>query len=500
MGAAGPGPALLRVPLDEVDEVDGGSPARPRSAFEHAAGVAGAWSRWRARSPWRAVAVLAGAVGAALGLAVGAPGLVAAHERDTVLRPASFEGAIRASAAPAPRWTATVDDRVPPLLVGDTVVVATGPGPEDRSLTGLDVVTGAVRWRQPLGSSPVPVDVRCAGVGERVACTLGPDQVDDRVAVRSGTVPPDTSAELVLLDASSGALLRRAPTPGRIASVGTDDALAGDVVLGSIADGALTVRRVDPATGTVRWVATRPSAFPAAASSRVRLAIGGGLVVASAEGSTLVVHAADGRRVPPPEDAVGTDETFLLGDGTLVRTRYRVHASGVDVVSELGGGDGERWLTARGVPVDPVVDDGSSPLVLTSSVLAGGPMGGLFRAYEPGRPGPRWQTLTPARDVAVAAAGRVVLRAAGELVALDEQTGRTVWRRTFGLGMGPVFSDGRLVVVQRTTPDEGSVLVAVELRSGAPRWTALLPDGVRTVVRLGAHLYVVTDDALTALR
>ncbi|QHT56129.1 PQQ-binding-like beta-propeller repeat protein [Cellulomonas sp. H30R-01] len=500
MGAAGPGPALQRVPLDEVDEADAGTHARPPSGFQRAARLGSAWAGWRARSPWRAVAVLVGSLGLAVTLAVTTPSLVTAHERSTVLRPGAFAGAIRTSAAPAVRWTVTVDDRVPPLLVGDTVVVATGPGPDDRSLAGLDVVTGAVRWQRPLGADPRPAEVRCLEVQGSVACTLGPDQVDERVATRSGLAPTRDAAALVLLDPATGEVLRRATTPGRVVSLATDDELDGDVVLAAIADGVLTIRRTDPATGEVRWVATRPSAFPAASTSRVRVSVGGGLVVATAEGSTLVVHLDDGVPVPPPADATGTDETALLSDGTLVRTRYRVHAVGVDVVSELSHGDGEPWLTTRGVPVEPTVTDGSSELVFTSSVLAGGPMGGRVRAYAPGRTDPEWHALTPAREIAVDAGGRVVLRAAGALVGLDVESGRTVWRRTFGLGMGPVFSDGRLVVVQRTSPGDGSALVALDLRSGAPEWVAPLPPGARTVVQLGAHLYVVSDDALTALR
>lgn len=500
MGAAGPSPALQRVPLDEVDEADGGTGVRPPSAFQRASRVAGAWSGWRARRPWRAIGVLVGSLGLAVTLAVTTPSLVTAHERSTVLRPGAFAGAIRTSSPPAARWTVAVDDRVLPVLVGDTVVVATGPGPDDRALAGLDVVTGALRWQRPLGVDPRPAEVRCLEVEARVACTLGPDQVDERVATRSGQAPAPDVAALVLLDPSTGEVLRRASTPGRVVSVETHDALAGDVVLAAIADGVLTIRRLDPETGAVRWVATRPSAFPAASTSRVHLTVGGGLVVATAEGSTLVVHVDDGAPVPPPADATGTDETALLSDGTLVRTRYRVHAVGVDVVSELSQGDGEPWLTTRGVPVEPGVSDGSSSLVFTSSVLAGGPMGGRVRAYAPGRSDPSWHALTPAREIAVDAAGRVVLRAAGALVGLDAATGRTVWRRTFGLGMGPVFSDGRLVVVQRTSPGDGSALVALDLRTGAPEWVAPLPAGARTVVQLGAHLYAVSDDALTALR
>lgn len=503
MGAAAPGPALQRVPLDEVDEANAGRGARPRTAVQNAARVAGAWSGWHARSPSRAVALLVGALVLVVGLAVATPAAVAAYERSTVLRPAAFDGAIRyAGAEPAVRWTTPVDTAVAPLLAGDTLVVATGTGPHDRSLTGLDVVTGAVRWTVPLGSSPPAQDVRCLLVAERVACTVGAEAGTGRAAVRSRTEPPGPvpAARLLLVDPRTGVVLHRGATPGNVVSVATADGLGGDVVLAAIAHDVLTIRRVEPETGRLRWEARRPSAFPASPTSRVHLQVGGGLVVATAEGSTIVVRAADGTRVPPPSDAVGTDETFLRSDGTLVRTRYRLHTVGVDVVSELSDGSGDPWLTVRGVPVEPAVSDGASGLVFTSSTLAGGPLAGRVRAYLPDRPDAVWHALTPSREIAADVAGRVVLRAAGALVGLDAGSGETVWRRTFGLGMGSVFSDGRLVVVQRTTPDEGAVLLALDLVDGRTRWVADLPHDTRTVVRLGSHLYAMTEDALAALR
>lgn len=500
MGAVGSGPVLVHVPVDEVDGTGGPSAARTPSAAQRVVRVAGAWAGWRSRRPWLAVVALVAVVVVLTGAVVATPRLVTAHERATVLGPAAFDGAIRpATAPPQVRWSAPVDVTVPPLLAGGSVVVATGTGADDRALTGLDVVTGAVAWSVPLGVEPVPHEVRCVPVGVLVACALAPGP--GRVLARSGSRPePAQDAALLLLDPGSGAVLRRAATPGQVVSLATAPELGEDVVLASVASERLTIRRLDPRTGQVRWRADRPSSFPAAATSRVRLALGGGLVVASAEGSTVVVRAADGSRVPAPADASGTDETFLRPDGTLVRTRYRLEHVGVDVRSDLSTGEGAPWLTVRGVPVEPAVSDGSSGLVFASSSLAGGPLTGRVRAYAPGRSNPLWHALTPAREIAADVDGRVVLRAAGALVGLDAATGEAVWRRTFGLGMGSVFSDGRLVVVQRTTPDEGAVLLALDLQDGRTRWVADLPAESRAVHRLGAHLYVTTDDTLVALR
>ncbi|MGY4642922.1 outer membrane protein assembly factor BamB family protein [Cellulomonas sp. URHB0016] len=490
------GAPMQSVVVDEVD-ADGLVVARPAPPRWQDEGRR--LGGWAVRRPFVAAGLLAALVGLVVGVGLTAPALVTAHERRQVLAPTAFAEAVHVlDAGPAVRWSVPFDDTVDPLLVDDTVVVVAGPDLRHRSLVGLDVVTGERRWSLGLAADPSPTQVRCHGIDHRLVCAVGEGPSPDQRTLAPGERPPDPApAVLLVVDAATGEVLASHHITGRVVATAT---AGGDLVVATYWWGAFAVRRIDPLTAEVRWERPNGTATTVPAVGDVVLRAGGGLVVATVSGATLVLRDATGERVRPGQRTAGTDETRMLEDGTLVRTRYRLAAVGVDVVSDLSAGDGAPWLTARGVPVEPEVSDGRSGLVFTSGALAGGPLVGRVRAYRPGASEPAWRAFAPAREIAADVGDRVVLRVAGALVGVDSHDGAQVWRRAFGLGLGDAFSDGVHLILERTTPEEGATLVALDLETGRLDWTSPLPEGTGGAVRLGGHLYAVGEGRLVALR
>jgi len=482
-----------------VDEVEPDGPAGVRPAPPRWQDEGRRLGGWALRRPFVAAGMLAAVVGLVAAFGLVTPTLVTAQERRQVLAATSFAGAVHVlDAGPAVRWSVPFDDTVDPLLVGDTIVVVDGPDLQHRELVGRDVVTGAQRWSVPLAADPSPTQVRCQEIDGRLVCVVGEGPPPDQRALAPGERPPDPApAVLLVVDARTGGVLASRHLTGRVVAATT---IGSDVVVATYWWGAFAVRRVDPLTGDVRWERRDGAAVTVPAVGDVTLRAGGGLVVATVSGATLVLRGATGERVRPAQRTAGTDETRMLEDGTLVRTRYRLEAVGVDVMSDLSTGEGEPWLTARGVPVEPEVRDGRSGLVYTSGALAGGPLVGRVSAYVPGRSNPVWRAFAPAREIAVDVGDRVVLRVAGALVGVDSRTGDQVWRRAFGLGLGDAFTDGEHLILERTTPEEGATLMALDLETGRVDWTSPLPEGTDGAVRLGGHLYAVGDHVLVALR
>jgi outer membrane protein assembly factor BamB len=487
---------MQSVVVDEV-EADGLAGVRPEPARWQDEGRR--LGGWAVRRPFLAAGVLAALTGLLVAFGLTAPALVTAQERRHVLSATAFAGAVHElDAGPSVRWSVPFDETVPPLLVGDTVVVVDGPDLQHRSLVGLDVVTGTRRWSVALAADPSPTQVRCQELDGRLVCVAGEGPPPDQRGLAPGERPPDPApAVLLVVEPRTGEVLASRHIEGRVVGAAT---IGGDLVVVTYWWGALAVRRMDPTTAAVRWERRDGGAVTVPAVGDVTLRTGGGLVVLTVGGSTVVLRGSTGERVRPAQRTAGTDETRMLDDGTLVRTRYRLEAVGVDVMSDLSTGEGAPWLTARGVPVEPEVSDGGSGLVFTSGALAGGPLVGRVRAYVPGRSEPVWRAFAPAREIAADVGDRVVLRVAGALVGIDARDGAQVWRRTFGLGLGDAFTDGQHLILERTTPEEGATLMALDLETGRVDWTSPLPAGTGGVVRLGGHLYAVGDDRLVALR
>ena len=454
---------------------------------------------WAARRPARAVSAAVVAVALLLTVVVAGPRWAANQERAAVLGEARFAGAVRSlQDPPGVRWVAPVDGSVAPLLVGDVIVATAGAPGDGRRLVGFDAVADEQRWSLPLAEQPTPENVLCRPLDGRLACVVGPAPPSARpVFVAGEPTRDDGTADLLVLDPADGSVLSRSRIPGWVVAT----AQAGpDLVVATYAWGMLTVRRLDPATGATRWQTQRWSTFQSASNGRVSLVAASGLVLAAGNDVTLLLDAATGERLPRSKGANPGDQTRLLDDGTLVRTRYRLHDDGVDAVSDLSTGRGEPWASVQGVLVAPATSDGTSGLVFAAGGLTDTASGGRVRAFDRGSSAQEWLATAPAPEVAVDAAGRVVLRGGGGLVGVDAATGEEVWSASFGPSVGRVFTDGRRVAIEHDASDGSPVLSAVSLDDGASVWEVALPVGTTRVVRLGSQLYALGDDALVALR
>jgi outer membrane protein assembly factor BamB len=454
---------------------------------------------WVVRRPGAATAAAIVVVVLLATALVGVPRWSAGQERADVLGAAAFPGAVRTMAdAPRARWTVAVDGSVTPVLVGDVIVATVGAPGAERSLVGLDAVGGEQRWAVPLRESPVPENVLCRPLGGQLVCVVGPAPPTDQQLLE----PPDATADggdaaVLVIDPTDGTVRSRSVTPGWVVAT----AQAGsDLVVATYAWGMLTVRRLDPATGVARWQTQRWSTFQSASNGRVSMTAAGGLVLAAGNDVTLVLDATTGKRLPRQAGATVADQTRLLDDGTLVRTRYRLRDAGVDAVSELSTGEGATWGSVQGVLAQPAASDGTSGLVFGAGGLSAQSSGGRVRAYDRATGESVWLAEAPASEVAVDASDRVVLRGGSDLVGLDAATGAQVWMREFGPSVRRTFTDGRRVVVEHETADGTPVLTAVSLDRGTDVWEAPFPGGTSRAVRLGAHLYALGDDTLVALR
>lgn len=485
-------PAMQLVGLDE-DANDTSSPVRsaPERLHEAATGA----RTFASRRPGTAGAVVLAVVGLLATVVLVGPGWLSARERAEVLGPAAFVGAVDSlRAAPQVRWTAQVDGSAAPLLVGDVVVVTTGSVEDrDRQIVGLDAITGAGRWAIPLGAAPVPDSVTCKSVGDLLACVSGPTPTPDR---RDLAQVPDSDVgvgTLWAIDPTDGTVRAHHPVAGWVMATA---AAGSDLVVASYVFGRLTIRRIELLTGRKVWETERFVTARSSTNGRIRLVVGGGLVMANGNDSTLLLDAATGERQARSTEALGVDETRLVADGTLVREQYRILGSAIVARSSLSTGEGDPWLTAEGSVLSVDVSDGSSGFTFTSDGLG---VDGV-RAYRPGFDQQAWQTPTQATRVSVDAAGRVVVRNGGTLAGLDAADGAVVWVRDLGAVSGPAVSDGRRIGVVRGGLDDRPVLVAVDLAEGTIEWELPLPPSTTRVVQLGTQLYAVGDDALVALR
>ncbi len=490
---------MQRVGLDEDEEPVGPGPSGPQRLRQRSARV-GAWA---VRRPVQAALAAATALALAATVVVGVPRWSAGYERAAVLGAVAFPGAVRVlDEPPRARWSAAVDGAVAPVLVGDVVVVAAGSADVDRRLLGLDVVTGATRWSVPLGAALDPQTVLCRGLDERLVCVVGPPPPSDRRRF----VPDETdragqgtgASTLLALDPRTGVVLAHHRIEGWTVATA---AAGSDLVVATYAWGMVTVRRLDPTTAAVRWETQRWTTFQSAGNSQVRLVAAGGLVTAVGNEVSIVLDARTGERLPRRPGASVADETRLLDDGTLVRVRYRSRGPDAGAVSELSTGSGGPWVSVRGALVVPGASDGTSGLVFTASGLTGGPLAGRVRAFVLGDGEPAWRALTPAPEVAVDAADRVVLRGSGALVGLDAASGEQLWRVDLAAtSIGRTFTDGEHVLVEHRRADGATALLAVALADGSAAWQVPLPADAPRVQRLGTHLYALGDHLLVALR
>ncbi|GIG23738.1 hypothetical protein Cch01nite_44620 [Cellulomonas chitinilytica] len=436
---------------------------------------------------------------------------------------------------------ARVDGVVPPL--GDTVETSplSTQEVEEYQLADLDlpaatVTAGADGSRsvvsshvgadgQPLWSVPVLAPASAgassgdAGPSDVSRCVTGAGKdatavcvVSDAVLTVSDSVPllrPATTTKVVVVGTDDGQVLSTWATGPAVAVA----SLPGVVLTGYADESSrvVTVVAHDETTGAERWRYTMPlSEGSAAAAWGIGRAVYtvGDLAVVTDE-MAMTVLDADGRVV---RDDLGRGDGvaaygYVLDGALVVSTMTRSGEATTTVLAPDGDPRSDRVYT--GDLMTPV-DDGSVPgLVLTitsGSLPLAQQMGD--ESTRPGRgPGLRAYDSATGEELwyarlstnagptgAIVLRGRVyVTSTAAAVVALDARTGRRVWKSAdTGTDLG-MFTDGRWVysVVHRPLSSDDAWLVGWDLRSGAERWSARLPDGLEAVTVEGHTLLAI---------
>lgn len=452
------------------------------------------WSRGHVL---RACAATTALVALALTVLVGLPRWSLAHERRVLTAPVELPGAIRPlGGPPAVAWTTRGPWSPRTVLAGDTVVVYAADV-DDGTAEGLDLVTGAVRWRTTLPSGPLGTLRRCLAVdpgpGERAAvvCLTEPE----RSAVRTAPV----AGPVVVLDALDGRVVARRDARGTVAGAVV---LGRDLVLPLADESGVAVERSDARTGTPVWrtqVLDPPVTVP---PQRVALRAGRGTLLVATGGTSLVLEEATGRSVQVvdrgtrPRDHVG-----LLRDGSVLVGAYGTAGSALMIRTTVYDAGGQERFTTRGTVSEPRVSDRPEERLYAWSSLPGSPFGGRVRAVSRLTGLELWQSPGPSAGVLLELDGVAVLHGAGFEVGVDAQDGEQLWRRQVTLtSSDQPFTDGAHVIVARVEPGRGTVLEALGVRDGRTVWEVLLPPGVTRVEQVGTHLVGIGPRLVVALR
>lgn len=322
-------------------------------------------------------------------------------------------------------------------------------------------------------------------------------------------------ARLVAVSSVDGAVLAERPMAAPTVGFGLGSGIGsvdGDLVVGSQEGRTLTVTRVDPLTGLVRWARSveEPDGDPLAFNG-VRVEVRHGLVVVHGP-TTAVLSAEDGRQVDTwVLPALGVGEMRSVRDGADVEVTGRGYAvwDGIEgQVRSLRGtwfGNDGREVELEGRLAEPEVTDGSDGDVLLLARRNGIELVGVDLASGDDL----WTAGLRGGEVLVRCDGAVVVSDGQRVVAFDLRSGQERWSRSVE-GLRPdegSVTDGRNVVVVATL-DHERVLAAISLESGAVSWTVPAPSGGGDVpgstsiglARVGTQVLVLAQEAVLGLR
>jgi len=431
---------------------------------------------------------------------LGVPRWSLAAERRALTLPVSAPGLVQPQPeAPGSRWSARVpwDARV--VLAGETVV-AWSARADDPVVTGVDLVTGAVRWRTRLpddgrGTVRTCLPLVLPGIGAAVAClgVVGGDGLGEQ-----GLPLPVLTTDVVL-DADDGSVVARRSLVGAVGSV---VATGTDVILVVAHRGRLDAARVDVRSGVERWrvpVLARPSPTDV---ERLVVVLRGGVALVAGAGSATALDAGSGRRVVADLAATGRlDTAGLLIDGSVVASAYGAPSRALSLTSTVYGPDGSVRLTLPGAVREPALSDGAAGQLYCWSEPTGGPFVGRVSAVDRRTGQVRWRSQAAAADVLVDVGGVAVFLGGGYVVGVDARTGVELWRRVVSINTSTdVLTDGSRLLVVRLEPWRGAVVRALDLRDGTTVWEVDLPTGVTRVEQLGTHLVGVGPGLVVLLR
>ena len=147
---------------------------------------------------------------------------------------------------------------------------------------------------------------------------------------------------------------------------------------------------------------------------------------------------------------------------------------------------------------DPRFGELTGAVLVAGRLLAATADGHLVRFAPGGRKG-RWLRTRGglplvAAELHTAADGRAIASARGSVVAVDEATGRVLWRRLLGFRIGTVLDAGGVLLVQGAAfRDPGDRIWALDPATGRILATTTLPAFSTTSMTIaGGSLWVAT--------
>ncbi len=394
---------------DDLEPAD----AEQRPAGSNLAGLARG-ARRRARGVVALITGLALLLGSAS--TAGVARRLAQERADTASMSGLDGGLLPLTARPAALWSiATAGLRTVVATRGSFVRAL----PDLTAVSAVDAETGEERWLHRL-----PANVLVAGCAQPPA---------DGAALTCLVGPGGAGQSLLTLALADGAEVARVTIDRPVGTTvhGTDD---GDVLVVSLdgdvdGAGAATVTRLSPVDGHVRWsttvpgLATRPYGSGIFARARAGILELGGVRTAAIDTTTgaPVPGWPDGTFVPwaPLFEAALPDGGYVL----------RAHVGGEGDLGTVRDRSGDLRFALTAPLLRSVPDDGSDPGVL----LLSGDLG---------------------------------------VVGADARTGRTLWTADLpGQPVAPSVRYDRAVVVA-TADEDGVTVQRLDLRTGAPRWSA----------------------------
>ncbi|KGM00663.1 PQQ-binding-like beta-propeller repeat protein, partial [Cellulomonas cellasea] len=366
------------------------------------------------------------------------------------------------------------------------------------SAVALDPRTGDIVWSVPLGDADpvladtlilprVPCDVSDGLLVCLVGSAYGPATPREGSVEGDEPAPVPGRAELVVLDASDGAVVRRAPE-----EVGTTLLALGDVVVTARVepDASIAVRTLDARSGDEAWTHTTP---PGTATPSDAELGGDGAPAVTPVGDAVLVHAGDGGvRLAADGTVEATYAPVTDGDEdaalTVARGHVLRHSDGRGA-GELLADDGTSTALPAGSPHQLSVDDGTEPDLLLLPSRSGDGLDG----WDARTSRLRWSRPDVPYSGAAMLDGTLYVANAGGAVALDPADGTTRWRSEAppagsSLAVSSTVSlltDGRVLGVVGQRVSGPPVVLAFTLSDGRLAWTAELPGDVQSVLVAG---------------
>jgi outer membrane protein assembly factor BamB len=484
----------VEVEVELVAEV-GPEPSGPGEDSRPAAGVVAAEatvrpSRWARRRWWLASGALA------LALVLVVPSVVSgARERSHLAALAGIPGLIAPVDGPVGELWSTgdlgltggyVNGPTDMHVVGGVLVSTFWSAADGLAIRGVDVGTGHDVWSSTL-AGPQSGGGQCAfaegpvdGPRQAVWACVVVDEATEVPIKDVGAWRRPTKVHLSALDPRTGRVLGQYP-------VEATDVISGfgtDIVVASMGDQGIDVRRLDPRTGSTVWVSHHPSPSRTGGAPLSFEAAGDDLLAKS--GTQGWVLSASGE-VRDQWDGLSPDSDWdwrRTPGGHVLRTTYV--SSNAVTVTDLAGGTTITTTEAGAVP--PVLDDGSAPDLL----ITGGPD---LTAWDLGTGDQRWQT-DGAVSSFIVLEGVVYSVGDGHVRAQDAATGTVRWTvQSAAPSGGSLATDGRsLLVLGLDTGGSGSTLRALDLADGGKAWQSHVTPASGHLLGVATHLFVWSDD------